>query len=138
MATIDLTAETFESTILEPGVSSGIVLVDFWAGWCGPCLQFAPVYGAASEDNPDVVFGKVDTEENRELSGALNIRSIPTLMIFRDGIGVFSQAGALPRHALDDLIGRVRDLDMDDVRARIAEAQAESESASESAQSTTA
>jgi thioredoxin 1 len=132
MATIDLTAETFESTILEPGVSSGIVLVDFWAGWCGPCLAFAPVYEAAAEANPDVVFGKVDTEENRELSGALDIRSIPTLMIFRDGIGVFSQAGALPRHSLDDLIGRVRDLDMDDVRARIAEAE------SESAPSTTA
>ena len=124
MATIELTAETFESTILEPGVSSGIVLIDFWAGWCGPCLAFAPIYGAASEDNPDVVFGKVDTEENRDLSGALNIRSIPTLMIFRDGIGVFSQAGALPRHVLDDLLIRVRDLDMDDVRARIAEAQA--------------
>jgi thioredoxin 1 len=124
MATIELTAETFESTILNPGVSSGIVLVDFWAGWCGPCLAFAPVYGAASEDNPDVVFGKVDTEENRDLSGALDIRSIPTLMIFRDGIGVFSQAGALPRHVLDDLLTRVRELDMDDVRARIAEAQA--------------
>ena len=100
------------------------MLVDFWAGWCGPCLAFAPIYGAASEDNPDVVFGKVDTEENRDLSGALDIRSIPTLMIFRDGIGVFSQAGALPRHVLDDLLTRVRDLDMDDVRARIAEAQA--------------
>ena len=120
MATVELTRDTFESTVLD----GDIVLVDFWAGWCGPCLQFAPVYGAASDDNPDVVFGKVDTEENRELSGALNIRSIPTLMIFRDGIGVFSQAGALPRHALDDLLGRVRDLDMDDVRARVAEAQA--------------
>ena len=130
MATVELTAENFESTILEPSAESGIVLVDFWAGWCGPCLAFAPVYGAASEDNPDIVFGKVDTEAERDLSGAMNIRSIPTLMIFRDGIGVFSQAGALPRHALDDLLGRVRDLDMDDVRARIAESQsADSETA---------
>jgi thioredoxin 1 len=124
MATRDLTAETFESTILTPDAESGIVLVDFWAAWCGPCLAFAPIYTAASEDNPDVVFAKVDTEANPDLSGAFNIRSIPTLMIFRDGIGVFSQAGALPRPALDDLLGQVRALDMDDVRAEVAKQQA--------------
>jgi thioredoxin 1 len=124
MATRDLTAETFESTILTPDAESGIVLVDFWAAWCGPCLAFAPIYTAASEDNPDVVFAKVDTEANPDLSGAFNIRSIPTLMIFRDGIGVFSQAGALPRPALDDLLGQVRALDMDDVRAQVAKQQA--------------
>lgn len=125
MATVELSAQNFESTILEPPVESGIVLVDFWAGWCGPCMAFAPVYDAASEENADIVFGKVDTEANHDLSGALNIRSIPTLMIFRDGIGVFSQAGALPRHALDDLLTQVRALDMDDVRAQIAAEQPE-------------
>jgi thioredoxin 1 len=125
MATRDLTFPDFESTVIEPGVDSGIVLVDFWASWCGPCLAFAPIYTAASEDNPDVVFAKVDTEANPDLSAAFEIRSIPTLMIFRDGIGVFSQAGALPRPALDDLLGQVRALDMDAVRAEVAK-QAES------------
>jgi thioredoxin 1 len=132
MATHDLTAENFESTILEPDAESGIVLVDFWAEWCGPCRAFAPIYGAAAADNPDVVFGKVDTEANQDLTGAMNIRSIPTLMIFRDGIGVFSQAGALPRRALDDLLGQVRALDMDAVRAEIARQQADSPVASAS------
>lgn len=120
MATRDLTFPDFESTVLEPGVDSGIVLVDFWAAWCGPCLAFAPIYSAAAEDNPDVLFAKVDTEANPDLSAAFQIRSIPTLMIFRDGIGVFSQAGALPRPALDDLLRQVRELDMDAVRAEIA------------------
>lgn len=115
MSTVELTAENFESTIL----AGGTVLVDFWASWCGPCLAFAPIYSGAAEDNPDLVFAKVDTEANPELSQVMNIRSIPTLMVFRDGIGVFSQAGALPRPVLDDLLGQVRALDMDAVRAEI-------------------
>jgi len=100
------------------------VLVDFWAAWCGPCRAFAPVFESAAEANPDIVFGKVDTDAEQGLSGALNIMSIPTLMIFRDGIGVFSQAGALPRPALDDLIGQVRALDMDAVRTQVEAASA--------------
>src|SRR5690349_22454028 len=102
MATVELTRDTFESTVLD----GDIVLVDFWAGWCGPCLAFAPIYDAAAEDNADITFAKVDTEAEQGLSQALEIRSIPTLMIFRDGVGVFSQAGALPRPVLDELIGK--------------------------------
>lgn len=115
MATTELSEQNFESTILE----GGIVLVDFWAEWCGPCRAFGPIYGEASEANDDIVFGKVDTDAHQQLSSAMNIQSIPTLMIFRDGIGVFSQAGALPRPALDDLIEQVRKLDMDSVRAEV-------------------
>ncbi|TRY20039.1 thioredoxin [Tessaracoccus rhinocerotis] len=111
MATTELQADNFEATISEP-----IVLVDFWAAWCGPCRGFAPVFEEASEKHPDIVFAKVDTEANRELSAALGIMSIPTLMAFRDGILLHSQAGALPPQALEQLIEGLRAVDMDDVR----------------------
>lgn len=116
MATIDLTSDAFEKTV----TADGIVMVDFWAEWCGPCKAFGPVYEAASEENPDITFAKIDTEAQQEIAGALEIRSIPTLMIFRDGIQLFSQPGALPGHALDDLIDQVKAIDMDEVRAEIA------------------
>jgi thioredoxin 1 len=108
--------DTFEKTILE----GGTVFVDFWASWCGPCLQFAPNYEAAAEANPDLVFAKVDTEDQQQLAAAMNITSIPTIMAFKDGIGVFAQAGALPRPVLDDLVSQVRELDMDQVREQLA------------------
>jgi len=100
----------------------GIVLVDFWADWCGPCQMFAPIYEQASETHDDVVFGKVDTEAEQALAAGFGIRSIPTLMAFREGVLVFAQPGALPEPALQELIGAVRDLDMDDVRRQVAEA----------------
>ena len=125
MATVALTLDTFEKTILE----GGTVFVDFWAGWCGPCLQFAPNYEAAAEANPDFTFAKVDTEDQQQLAAAMNITSIPTIMAFRDGIGVFAQAGALPRPMLDELISQVRALDMEQVRADLAKQ--ESDEASE-------
>ncbi len=121
MATVDLTEQTFENAVVE----GGIVLVDFWADWCGPCKAFAPIYDATSASNDDIVFAKVDTDANQGLSSAMGIQAIPTLMAFRDGIGVFSQAGALPRPALEELITQVRALDMDAIRAEIAAKSAE-------------
>ena len=113
--------KSFEQTILE----GGTVFVDFWAGWCGPCLQLAPNYEAAAEANPDLTFAKVDTEDQQQLAAAMNITSIPTIMAFKDGIGVFAQAGALPRRMLDELVSQVRALDMDQVRADLARREAE-------------
>ncbi|MGD0321247.1 MAG: thioredoxin [Acidimicrobiales bacterium] len=118
MATVPLGRDNFESIVTR----DGITLVDWWASWCGPCRMFAPVFEAASEAHSDVVFGKVDTEADPELSAAAQIMSIPTLMAFRDGVLVFSQPGALPAASLEQVIQAVRDLDMDDVRRQVATA----------------
>ena len=117
MATVDLTADTFEETVS----GDGIVLVDFWAEWCGPCKRFGPIFEEASVQHPGIVFGKVDTEAEQGLATGFQIRSIPTLMAFRDGVLVFQQPGALPGHALDKLIEAVGALDMADVHRQVAE-----------------
>ncbi|MEU3897269.1 thioredoxin [Streptomyces sp. NPDC057376] len=120
-STIELTKDNFDQTVTD----NEFVLIDFWAEWCGPCKQFAPVYEKAAEANPDLVFGKVDTEAQPELAQAFGIQSIPTLMIVRDQVAVFAQPGALPEAALTDVIGQARNLDMDEVRKAVAEQQAQ-------------
>jgi thioredoxin 1 len=120
MSTIALTEDTFNSTVTD----NDIVLIDFWASWCGPCRTFAPVYENVSEDNSDIVFAKVDTEDQPALAGAFQISSIPTLMAIREGVVLYSQAGALPEQALTQLVQAVRDVNMDEVRATIAAEQA--------------
>lgn len=117
MATVDLSLETLESTI----ENNDIVLIDFWADWCGPCKMFAPTYEKVSEQYPNIVFAKVDTEEHQQLAAQFQIRSIPTLVAFKEKVGIFAQPGALPEDALIDLIGQIEGLDMDEVRKDIAE-----------------
>lgn len=115
MATVEITADTFEKTITE----NDIVLVDFWADWCGPCKMFAPVFDKSSEQHDDVVHAKLDTDANQELAGALGIQGIPTLMAFREGVLVFNQAGALPAKSLEEVVTAVKNLDMDEVHAQV-------------------
>ena len=121
MATVDVTKENFEEIVTK----NSMVILDFWAAWCGPCKAFAPAFEAASEKYPDVVFGKINTEEQQELAGHFQIRSIPNVMLFRDQIVLFSQPGAMPPAGIDSVIEQAKALDMDKVRAEIAEAEAQ-------------
>ena len=123
MATVEMGAHNFE----ELAKKEGILLVDWWASWCGPCRAFAPVFEQSSNKYPDITFGKIDTDANQELSGAFGIQSIPTLMAFRDGVLLYSQAGALPASALDQLIEKIKELDMNEIRAEIAKRQQQGE-----------
>ncbi|MFL5369459.1 MAG: thioredoxin family protein [Myxococcales bacterium] len=117
MATVSLTKDGFQAAVEK----EGILLIDWWAAWCGPCRSFGPIFERVSEKHPDAVFAKVDTEAEQELAGAFEIRSIPTLMIFRDRVLLYAEAGALPEQALDDIVAKVKALDMEDVRRRIAD-----------------
>jgi thioredoxin len=125
MATVELTDDTFEKTVKD----NDIVLVDFWAEWCGPCRMFAPIFEASSEQHPDIVHAKLDTEEQQRIAAAAGITAIPTLMAFREGVMVFNQAGALPAPALAQLVDAVKGLDMDEVRKELSEAENEAENA---------
>lgn len=129
MATVELTGDNLEQKLSEKDIS----LIDFWAPWCGPCRQFGPIYEEVSENHDDILFGKVNTEEEQELAAVAGITSIPTLMIFREQIPVFSHSGAIPAAALEDLINQVRALDMDDVRKQAAEAAQQSGHAAQTA-----